>query len=142
LHKNRSAKEIRSGGIPNTYVPARNTIFLSYALGFAEIFEAQEIYIGSNSMDHAPYPDCRPEYFAAFQKLFSLATKQAVSSNPPRLVAPLLFWNKQDIVQHGLRLNVPLDLTLSCYDPTPEGQHCHCCDACMLRFTTLNMFLT
>ncbi|HEY4833001.1 MAG TPA: 7-cyano-7-deazaguanine synthase QueC [Waddliaceae bacterium] len=135
--KNRTFEEIAISEIPNTYVPARNTLFMAYALGLAEVLNAQEIYIGSNALDHRPYPDCRPEFFEALQKLFRLATKQAVEGAPPIPVAPLLCWNKAEIVQEGRRLKVPLELTFSCYDPTPEGMHCCRCDACQLRFEAL-----
>ena len=138
IYKNRTLDEISvSQIIPNTYVPARNTLFMAYALGLAEILEAQEIYIGSNALDYRPYPDCRPEFFEALQMLFRLATKQAVEGAPPVPIAPLLYWNKTKIVQEGQRLKVPFEMTFSCYDPTPDGLHCTQCDACQLRFGAL-----
>ena len=135
--KDRTAQQIASSGIPNTYVPARNTLFMSYALGLAEIENAQEIHIGSNALDHLPYPDCRPEYFNAIGSLFSIATKQAVEGSPPVPVTPLLYWDKTEIIKQGKRLKAPLEMTFSCYDPTPQNQHCRRCDACRLRFAAL-----
>lgn len=131
--KNRTEKEIDLGGIPSTYVPARNTLFLSYALGQAEIVQAEEIYFGPNALDIKPYPDCRPAFISAFQQVMNVATKQAVDGAPPRLVTPLIEWNKTEIIREGIRLHAPLELTFSCYDPTPMGQHCTQCDACLLR---------
>ena len=130
---NRSREEIENEGIPNTYVPARNTIFLAYATAQAEIFEAQEIYAGPNLLDRKPYPDCRPEFYQAFQSVINLASKQAVEGNPPHLLTPLIDWNKKEIVEQGTRLKVPFHLTFSCYDPTPSNEPCHQCDACRLR---------
>lgn len=127
--KNRTPTEIESQGIPSTYVPARNTLFLAYALGQAEILGADEIYIGCNVLDNLPYPDCRPEFIEAFQGLINVVTK-----NPPRLIAPLINWDKKKIVQEGMDLDAPLEQTFSCYDPTPKGEPCHQCDACRLRF--------
>lgn len=135
--KDRTKEEIALAGIPNTYVPARNTVFMSYALGLAEVLGAKEIHIGSNALDYGPYPDCRPEYFAALTKLYALATKQSVDGNPPVPVTPLLYWDKAEIVKQGKRLNAPLHLTFSCYDPTPRGQHCYRCDSCRLRFAVI-----
>lgn len=131
--KDRTIEEIHHNGIPNTYVPARNTLFLAYALGQAEIWNAQEIYIGSNAMDNFPYPDCRPEFFRAFQAMMNTATKQSVEGNAPQLITPLLHWTKKEIVRQGLTCKAPLHLTSSCYDPAVDGQPCHRCDACILR---------
>lgn len=133
MPKNRSPSQIKKGGIPNTYVPARNALFLSYAMGQAEIFDAGEIYFGANALDHGPYPDCRPEFFAALQAMISLATKQAIEGSPPKLITPLVEWDKVQIIQHGRKLGAPLDLSFSCYDPSPKGKICKSCDACILR---------
>lgn len=133
MPKGRTMEEIGSGGIPNTYVPARNTLFLAYALGQAEILNAQEIYVGINAMDSLPYPDCRPEFVQAFQAVINTATKQSVEGNAPQLITPLIHWNKHEIVKQGLAHKAPLHLTFSCYDPMEEGRPCHSCDACILR---------
>lgn len=132
-HSGRSPKEISESGIPNTYVPARNTLFLSYSLGFAEINHADEIHFGMNLLDRTGYPDCRPEYLEAFQKVANLATKQSLESKGIQIIAPLINWNKARIIFEGMRLNVPLELTFSCYNPTKAGLHCGKCDACILR---------
>jgi 7-cyano-7-deazaguanine synthase len=131
--KDRSMSAIAAGGIPNTYVPGRNTLFLAYAMGFAESLNAQEIHVGYNALDRIPYPDCRIEYLNAMQEVINLATRQAVEGNAPKIIAPLLHMDKKEIFQEGRRLNVPLDMTFSCYDPTPEEKPCGHCDACMLR---------
>lgn len=139
---NRTAQEIARAGIPSTYVPARNTIFLAYAMGFAEMYQASEIHFGANIMDTLPYPDCRPEYLNAFQQLLNVATKQAVEGHAPKLVTPLIAWDKARIIQEGLALNAPLDMTFSCYSPLASHAACGCCDACMLRkagFAAANM---
>jgi len=116
----------------NTYVPARNTLFLAYALGQAEIEGAQEIYIGPNKADIEGYPDCRPAFIEAFQNLANVATKQATDSVAPKIVAPLLDLDKKDIVEKAISLKVPLQLTHSCYDPV--GNHlCGKCSACTIR---------
>lgn len=132
-HQSRTPKEIADSGIPNTYVPARNTLFLSYALGYAEINEAEEIHFGMNVLDRKGYPDCRPEFLEAFQKVASLATKQSVESKGPQIIAPLKNLNKAMIIAEGMRLNAPLELTHSCYNPTKSGIQCGKCDACILR---------
>ncbi|MFQ5730036.1 MAG: 7-cyano-7-deazaguanine synthase QueC [Waddliaceae bacterium] len=137
--KNRSTEEIENEGIPNTYVPARNTLFLAYATGQAEIYNAQEIYAGPNLLDRKPYPDCRPEFYQAFQGVINLASKQAMEGNPPRLLTPLIDWDKKEIVEQARKLKVPLHLTFSCYDPTPQGRPCHQCDACLLRLEGLTL---
>jgi 7-cyano-7-deazaguanine synthase len=130
--KDRSMHQIYHGGIPNTYVPGRNTLFLAYAMGQAEIFNAQEIYFGINMADLDGYPDARPAYIQAFQALLNLATKQALEGLAPQIVVPLIKWHKRDIVKHGIALKAPLQLTMSCYDPF-ESIHCGRCDACYLR---------
>jgi len=121
------------GGIPVTYVPARNTIFLSLALGWAEAAGARDIYIGVNALDYSGYPDCRPEFIAAFEGLAELATKAGVEGEPFRIQAPLQHMTKADIVREGTRLGLDLGLSWSCYDPTPDGKHCGECDSCRLR---------
>ncbi|KQS46901.1 MULTISPECIES: 7-cyano-7-deazaguanine synthase QueC [unclassified Sphingomonas] len=121
------------GGIPVTYVPARNTIFLSLALGWAEAAGARDIYIGVNALDYSGYPDCRPEFIAAFEGLAELATKAGVEGEPFRIQAPLQHMTKADIVREGTRLGLDLGLSWSCYDPTPDGRHCGECDSCRLR---------
>ncbi|KQN22172.1 MULTISPECIES: 7-cyano-7-deazaguanine synthase QueC [unclassified Sphingomonas] len=122
-----------AGGIPVTYVPARNTIFLSLALGWAEAAGARDIYIGVNALDYSGYPDCRPEFIAAFEGLAELATKAGVEGDPFRIQAPLQHMTKADIVREGTRLGLDLGLSWSCYDPTPDGKHCGGCDSCRLR---------
>ncbi|KAF3363071.1 7-cyano-7-deazaguanine synthase [Chlamydiales bacterium STE3] len=129
---NRTVNEI-AHSIPNTYVPARNTLFLAYSAAIAESLDAQEIYIASNANDLHPYPDCRPAYMVAFQNVLNLATKQAVVSSPPTLMTPFLHLGKEDIVRKGLELNVPLHMTWSCYQPTTSKDPCLQCDACVLR---------
>lgn len=121
------------GGIPVTYVPARNTIFLSLALGWAEAAGARDIYIGVNALDYSGYPDCRPEFIAAFEGLAELATKAGVEDDPFRIQAPLQHMTKADIVREGTRLGLDLGLSWSCYDPAPGGLHCGECDSCRLR---------
>ncbi len=122
-----------AGGIPVTYVPARNTIFLSLALGWAEAAGARDIYIGVNALDYSGYPDCRPEFIAAFEGLAELATKAGVEGDQFRIQAPLQHMTKADIVREGTRLGLDLGLSWSCYDPTPDGKHCGECDSCRLR---------
>jgi 7-cyano-7-deazaguanine synthase len=120
-------------GIPSTYVPARNIIFLSLTLGLAEATGARRIYIGVNSLDYSGYPDCRPEFMAAFQHMAELGTKAGVDGEPIRLVAPLQLMTKADIASEAARLGMDAGMSWSCYDPTPEGLHCGCCDSCRLR---------
>ncbi|WP_174292290.1 7-cyano-7-deazaguanine synthase QueC [Sphingomonas bacterium] len=120
-------------GIPVTYVPARNTIFLSLALGWAEAVGARDLYIGVNALDYSGYPDCRPEFVAAFEGLAELATKAGVEGRAFRIHAPLQHLTKADIVHEGARLGLDMGLSWSCYDPTPEGEHCGLCDSCRLR---------
>jgi 7-cyano-7-deazaguanine synthase len=131
--KGRQAAEIGSG-IPITYVPARNTIFLSYALAYAEVSGAFDIFLGINALDYSGYPDCRPEYLAAFERLANLATRAGVEGpRPLRCHAPLLSMSKADIIRTGRRLGVDYSLTRSCYDPLPNGAACGSCDSCQLR---------
>lgn len=121
-------------GIPITYVPARNTIFLSYCLAWAEVLDATDIFIGVNAVDFSGYPDCRPEYVAAFQAMANLATRRSVEGDTPiRLRTPLLNMSKREIVLLGRSLGVDYSITLSCYDPDPSGSACGHCDACALR---------
>jgi 7-cyano-7-deazaguanine synthase len=120
-------------GIPVTYVPARNTIFLSLALGRAEAAGARDLFIGVNALDYSGYPDCRPEFIAAFEGLAEIATKAGVEGQPFKIHAPLQHMTKADIVREGMRLGVDMGISWSCYDPTPEGLHCGECDSCRLR---------
>lgn len=121
------------GSIPVTYVPARNTVFLSIALGFAEAIGAQEIFIGVNAVDYSGYPDCRPEFIEAFQHLANLATKSGVEGQPFLIQTPLMHLSKAEIIQTGLKLGVDYSLTVSCYLLSPEGLACGNCDSCVLR---------
>jgi 7-cyano-7-deazaguanine synthase len=125
--------EKRSGEIPVTYVPARNTIFLSLALAYAETLGAQTIYFGANVLDYSGYPDCRPEFIRAFETAARLGTKMGVEGRAMEIRAPLLMLSKADIVQRGLALRVPFELTHSCYDPTLDGVACGRCDSCRIR---------
>lgn len=120
-------------GIPVTYVPARNTVFLSYALAWAEVIAADNIFIGVNAVDYSGYPDCRPEYIEAFQNMANLATKVGVETGRIRIQTPLIDKSKLQIIQQGIALGVDYALTLSCYDPDPEGRACGNCDSCRLR---------
>jgi len=120
-------------GIPVTYVPARNTIFLSLTLGLAEVAGANDVFIGVNALDYSGYPDCRPEFIDAFQKMAALATKAGVEGHPIRINAPLQHMSKADIVREAHRLGLDAGLSWSCYDPTPDGKHCGLCDSCRLR---------
>jgi 7-cyano-7-deazaguanine synthase len=120
-------------GIPSTYVPARNTIFLSLALGWAEVIAAQAIVLGVNALDYSGYPDCRPEYLAAFERLAALATRAGVEGGRLEIKAPLLHMSKADIIRAGLSLGLDYGLTHSCYDPLPSGGPCGRCDRCRLR---------
>jgi len=131
--KGRTHEEM-SRGIPITYVPARNTVFLSLALGFAEVTGAADIFVGVNALDYSGYPDCRPEYIAAFEALANLATKASVEGRLRfKIHAPLVNLTKAEIIRAGARLGVDYGLTRSCYDPDPEGVACGACDACLLR---------
>lgn len=120
-------------GIPITYVPARNTVFLSLALGLAEVLEAQDIFIGVNAIDYSGYPDCRPEFIAAFEKMANLATKAGVEGNPFHIQAPLQNLSKAQIIQQGLACGVDYSLTVSCYQADEQGNACGKCDSCRLR---------
>ncbi len=122
-----------SPGIPITYVPARNTAFLSIALGWAEVLGASDIYIGANAVDYSGYPDCRPEFIRAFENLANLATRAGVEGKGFRVQAPLMQMRKQEIIGTGIGLGVDYSLTLSCYDPDASGLACGRCDACRLR---------
>ena len=130
--KNRGADEMASG-IPITYVPARNTIFLSYALAWAEVISAQDIFIGVNALDYSGYPDCRPEFIARFENLAQVATKAGVEGTRYQIHAPLIEMTKEQIIREGTKLGVQFSLTTSCYDPTPDGRACGECDSCLLR---------
>ena len=130
--KNRSEDEIASG-IPITYVPARNTIFLSYALAWAEVIDAQDIFLGVNALDYSGYPDCRPEFILQFEKLARLATKAGVEGKHYRIHAPLIDLTKAQIIAKGAKLGVQFSLTTSCYDPAGDGGACGECDSCLLR---------
>jgi 7-cyano-7-deazaguanine synthase len=120
-------------GIPSTYVPARNTIFLSLALGWAEVVGARAIVLGVNALDYSGYPDCRPEYLAAFERLASLATRAGTEGRTLEIKAPLLHLSKAEIIREGLALGLDYGLTHSCYDPDPSGRPCGGCDSCRLR---------
>jgi 7-cyano-7-deazaguanine synthase len=131
--KGRSTKEI-SQGIPVTYVPARNTIFLSFALALTEKIDAEDIFFGANQLDYSGYPDCREEYIRAFERMANLATKTGVEGKTKsKIHAPLIRMTKAEIIRKGLGLGLDYSLTWSCYDPTPEGLACGLCDSCQLR---------
>lgn len=120
-------------GIPVTYVPARNTIFLAYALAWAEVLEAPAVFIGVNAIDYSGYPDCRPEYISAFERMANLATKRAVEGHGLTIRTPLIDWTKADIIARGHELGVDYSLTVSCYRADDQGRACGACDACRLR---------
>jgi 7-cyano-7-deazaguanine synthase len=124
---------VGDGEIPVTYVPARNTVFLSIALGWAEVLGATDIFIGANDVDYSGYPDCRPEYLAAFEKLANLATKAGVEGASYKIHAPLLRLKKSEIIQKGMELGVNYAMTVSCYRLDAEGRACGCCDSCEHR---------
>ncbi len=131
--KDRAPRDM-AHGIPVTYVPARNTIFLSFALAWAEVLGASDIFVGVNAVDYSGYPDCRPEYIAAFQALADLATKAGVEGRQRlRIHTPLISLSKKEIIETGLSLGIDYGLTTSCYDPSPAGEACGRCDACLLR---------
>jgi 7-cyano-7-deazaguanine synthase len=130
--KKRDMKEME-GSIPSTYVPARNTIFLSYALAYAESIGCQDIFIGVNALDYSGYPDCRPEFIASFEKMANLATKAGVEGKKVTIHAPLIKLTKAQIIQEGIRLGVDYSMTHSCYDPLKNGKACGECDSCLLR---------
>ena len=132
--KGRAVEDLPGGGIPVTYVPARNTIFLSFALAFAETLEASDIFIGVNALDYSGYPDCRPEYISAFQAMANLATAAGVEGRTRTVIhAPLQDLTKAGIVRLGTELGIDFGLTHSCYDPRPDGRPCEECDSCRLR---------
>jgi 7-cyano-7-deazaguanine synthase len=130
--KARSETEM-AAGVPITYVPARNTIFLSYALAWAEVLGTTDIFIGVNAVDYSGYPDCRPEFIRAFAQLANLATRAGVEGARFEIHAPLLALSKAQIIRRGIELGVDFSLTHSCYDPTPDGLACGACDSCQLR---------
>lgn len=131
--KQRSLKQM-GHGIPSTYVPARNTVFLSLALAWAEVLGAEDIFIGVNALDYSGYPDCRPEFIRVFEKLAKLATKKGVEGNwKLRIHTPLIRMSKAQIIKTGLKLGVDYGMTHSCYDPKPNGGPCGRCDSCLLR---------
>ncbi|MBB3062752.1 MULTISPECIES: 7-cyano-7-deazaguanine synthase QueC [Microbulbifer] len=125
--------EEETGGIPVTYVPARNTVFLSIALGWAEVLGAQDIFVGVNAVDYSGYPDCRPEYIEAFERMANLATRAGVEGHKLRIRAPLMQMSKADIVRRGTELGVDYSLTVSCYQARADGAACGRCDSCRLR---------
>jgi 7-cyano-7-deazaguanine synthase len=126
-------RELESSGIPSTYVPARNTVFLSLALAFAEVERADAIIIGVNAVDYSGYPDCRPEYIAAFERLAALATRAGIEGRPLRVLTPLQQLSKADIIRLGAEMGLDYGLTSSCYSPSPSGRPCGACDSCRLR---------
>jgi 7-cyano-7-deazaguanine synthase len=130
--KGRSAKKIGEG-IPATYVPARNTVFLSLSLAFAEAAGARDIFIGVNALDYSGYPDCRPEFIRAFERAANLGTKAGVEGEKFKIHAPLIKMTKAEIVKLGRKLGVDFEMTHSCYDPAPDGTPCGRCDSCLLR---------
>ena len=131
--KGRATEEM-THGIPVTYVPARNTIFLSFALAWAEVLAANDIFIGVNALDYSGYPDCRPEFIEAFERMANLATKAGVEGRQKlKIHTPLIAMTKALIIQRGIELGVDYSLTSSCYDPSPEGEPCGQCDSCLLR---------
>jgi 7-cyano-7-deazaguanine synthase len=130
--KNRSDAEIGQG-IPSTYVPARNTLFVAHALAVAEVTGAEEIVLGINALDYSGYPDCRPEWLAAMQEVARLGTRAGVEGRPVRLVAPLVQMGKADIIRAGVALGLDYSMTHSCYDPASDGRACGKCDSCVLR---------
>jgi 7-cyano-7-deazaguanine synthase len=130
--KQRAEKKI-ADGIPVTYVPARNTIFLAYALAWAEVIPARDIFLGVNAIDYSGYPDCRPQFIEAFEKMANLGTKAGVEGRRFQIHTPLIKFSKAEIIRKAVELSVDLSLTHSCYDPTPEGLACGQCDSCLLR---------
>lgn len=122
-----------SEDIPITYVPARNTVFLSVALGWAEVLEANAIFIGANAVDYSGYPDCRPEYIAAFQTMANLATKAGIEGESIQVKAPIIDLTKSEIIKRGTELGVNYAYTISCYNPSESGEVCHVCDSCRIR---------
>ena len=133
------ASEFEDTGIPVTYVPARNTVFLSMALAMAEIYGARNIFIGANAVDYSGYPDCRPEFISAFETLANLATREGVEGEGFRIRAPLIAMSKADIINTGVKLGVDYSLTISCYNPSADGLACGVCDSCRLRADGFNL---
>lgn len=131
--KHESADELSDEEIPITYVPARNTVFLSFALSYAEVIGSTDIFIGVNALDYSGYPDCRPEYIAAYEQMANLATRAGVEGNAMKIHTPLISLTKAETVELGTRLGVDYSLTLSCYDPDDDGRSCGHCDSCLLR---------
>lgn len=131
--KHESAEELSDDEIPITYVPARNTVFLSFALAYAEVIGSTDIFIGVNALDYSGYPDCRPEYIAAYEQMANLATRAGVEGNAMKIHTPLINLTKAQTVELGTRLGVDYSLTLSCYDPDADGRSCGHCDSCLLR---------
>lgn len=139
--KDRNEAEM-GGDIPVTYVPARNTILLAYALGWAEVLEARDIFIGVNALDYSGYPDCRPEFIAAFERVANLGTRAGVEGSRFTIHTPLIALSKSQIIARGLELGVDYGMTVSCYDPAPDGTPCGRCDSCQIRrkgFQSLGM---
>lgn len=130
---NIAVPEVESDGVPITYVPARNTIFLSYALGWAEVLQAASIFIGVNALDYSGYPDCRPDFIEAFQKMAKLATKAGIEGQEIVIETPLIHLSKAEIIQQGMALGVDYSQTISCYQADLEGKACGRCDSCRLR---------
>jgi 7-cyano-7-deazaguanine synthase len=126
-------RDLGETGIPSTYVPARNTIFLSLALGWAEVIDAADIVMGVNALDYSGYPDCRPEFVSAFERLASVATRAGVEGRRFRVHTPLIAMTKAQIIRRGTELGLDYGLTTSCYDPDPTGRSCGHCDSCLLR---------
>jgi 7-cyano-7-deazaguanine synthase len=126
-------RDLNAAGIPSTYVPARNTIFLSLALGWAEVLGAHDIVIGVNALDYSGYPDCRPEFLSAFEQVAALGTRAGVEGATFRIHAPLITLSKAEIIRRGLALELDYGLTTSCYDPLRDGRPCGHCDSCILR---------
>jgi len=133
------ASQFEDNGIPVTYVPARNTVFLSMALAMAEIYGARNIFIGANAVDYSGYPDCRPEFISAFENLANLATREGVEGEGFRIRAPLIDLTKADIIKTGVKLGVDYSLTISCYNPSTDGLACGVCDSCRLRADGFNL---
>ena len=131
--KHESAEDLSEDEIPITYVPARNTVFLSFALAYAEVIGSTDIFIGVNALDYSGYPDCRPEYIAAYEQMANLATRAGVEGNAIKIHTPLINLTKAETVELGTKLGVDYSLTLSCYDPDEDGRSCGHCDSCLLR---------
>jgi 7-cyano-7-deazaguanine synthase len=131
--KDTPLERIGTEGVPVTYVPARNTIFLSFALGWAEVLGARDIFIGANALDYSGYPDCRPEFMSAFERVAQVGTRAGIEGDEFRIHTPLISLSKREIILKGLELGVDYALTSTCYDPSPGGLACGRCDACLLR---------